>query len=62
MLAERYDNDQERGKALGHALSGVSVGLAIGPIFGGLLYHYLGKPAPFLILAGLALIDGSKLF
>ncbi|UJR29559.1 hypothetical protein I4U23_010776 [Adineta vaga] len=58
MLSARYNNDQERGKALDHALSGVSVGLPIGPIFGGRLYHYFGKPVPFLILARLSLIDG----
>lgn len=32
----------------------------VGPVFGGLLYHHFGKVVPFLILAGMALIDGCK--
>ena len=33
--------------------------IAVGPPFGGVLYEYLGKEAPFLFLAGLALLDGG---
>lgn len=30
----------------------------MGPPFGGVMYEFVGKEAPFLILASLALIDG----
>jgi hypothetical protein len=31
----------------------------VGPPFGGVMYEFAGKEAPFLILSSLALIDGS---
>jgi len=31
---------------------------AVGPPFGGIMYEFVGKEAPFLLLAGLALFDG----
>ena len=34
--------------------------VAVGPPFGGIMYQFVGKEAPFLILAGLALFDGRK--
>lgn len=35
--------------------------VAVGPPFGGIMYQFAGKEAPFLILAGMALLDGGKL-
>ena len=32
--------------------------LAVGPPFGGIMYEFVGKEAPFLLLAVLALFDG----
>ncbi|KAI1287502.1 Synaptic vesicular amine transporter [Halotydeus destructor] len=58
MLAERYPNDRERGNAMAIALGGLALGVLIGPPFGGLMYQYIGKGAPFIILAILALADG----
>jgi len=58
MLAERYPDDKERGNAMGIALGGLALGVLIGPPFGGVMYEYVGKTAPFLILAFLALADG----
>ncbi|CAL4122224.1 unnamed protein product, partial [Meganyctiphanes norvegica] len=58
MLAERYPDDKERGNAMGIALGGLALGVLIGPPFGGLMYQYVNKAAPFLILAILALGDG----
>lgn len=34
--------------------------LAVGPPFGGVMYQFAGKEAPFLILAALALFDGGR--
>ncbi|XP_006815467.1 synaptic vesicular amine transporter-like [Saccoglossus kowalevskii] len=58
MLAERYPDDEERGNAMGIALGGLALGVLIGPPFGGVVYQFLGKEAPFYILAALALGDG----
>ncbi|XP_065207033.1 synaptic vesicular amine transporter isoform X2 [Planococcus citri] len=58
MLAERYPDDEERGNAMGIALGGLALGVLIGPPFGGVMYEFVGKTAPFLILSALALGDG----
>lgn len=62
MLAERYPDDKERGNAMGIALGGLALGVLIGPPFGGVMYEFVGKSAPFLILSALALGDGCKYF
>lgn len=49
---------KERGNAMGIALGGLALGVLIGPPFGGIMYQFVGKSAPFLILSGLALGDG----
>ncbi|CAH8521057.1 unnamed protein product [Heterobilharzia americana] len=58
MLATCYIDEQERDHAFSIALTGLALGVLIGPPFGGVTYQFIGKPAPFLILAGLTLIDG----
>lgn len=58
MLADRYTDDKERGNAMGIALGGLALGVLIGPPFGGIMYEFIGKSAPFLILSALALGDG----
>merc|ERR1719187_81039 len=58
MLAQRYPDDKERGNAMGVALGGLALGVLIDPPFGGFMYQFVGKTAPFLILACLALADG----
>lgn len=60
MLAERYQDDKERGNAMGIALGGLALGVLIGPPFGGVMYEFVGKSAPFLILSALALGDGRE--
>jgi len=32
---------------------------SVGPPFGGVVYEFLGKEAPFIILASLGVIDGG---
>lgn len=60
MIAERYPEDRERGNAMGIALGGLAMGVLIGPPFGGVLYDFVGKSVPFVILALLALFDGCE--
>lgn len=43
---------------MGIALGGLALGVLIGPPFGGIMYEFIGKSAPFLILSALALGDG----
>ncbi|MDF2084346.1 MULTISPECIES: MFS transporter [Bacillus] len=49
---------QERGKAMGLALSGQAAGMLLGPTIGGALYQWGGYHLPFIIAASIALIDG----
>jgi DHA1 family solute carrier family 18 vesicular amine transporter 1/2 len=58
MLAERFPDDEERGNAMGIALGGLAMGVLIGPPFGGFMYQFVGKSAPFIVLSMLALLDG----
>uniref|UniRef100_A0A3B4G4I0 Solute carrier family 18 member A1 n=1 Tax=Pundamilia nyererei TaxID=303518 RepID=A0A3B4G4I0_9CICH len=56
MLASVYTDDEERGIAMGVALGGLAMGVLIGAPFGSVMYDFVGKSAPFLILAFLALV------
>lgn len=62
MIADRFTEEGERSKALGIALAFISFGSLVAPPFGGVLYEYLGRQVPFIILAFLALFDGLMLF
>ncbi|CAO2585976.1 Synaptic vesicular amine transporter [Lemmus lemmus] len=59
MLASVYTDDEERGNAMGIALGGLAMGVLVGPPFGSILYEFVGKTAPFLVLAALVLLDGA---
>lgn len=59
MLASVYTDDHERGRAMGIALGGLALGVLVGAPFGSVMYEFVGKSAPFLILALLALLDGA---
>ncbi|KAF8355177.1 cat-1 [Pristionchus pacificus] len=62
MLAQAYPDDLERGSAMGIALGGLALGVLVGPPYGGVLYEWSGKELPFILLALLALADGSMQF
>ncbi|XP_053319476.1 chromaffin granule amine transporter-like [Spea bombifrons] len=59
MLANVYTDDFERGQAMGIALGGLALGVLVGPPFGAVMYDFVGKSSPFLVLAFLALLDGA---
>ncbi|NXY11945.1 VMAT1 protein, partial [Pteruthius melanotis] len=59
LLASVYPDDSERGSAMGIALGGLALGVLIGAPFGSLMYEFVGKASPFLVLAFLALLDGA---
>ncbi|XP_029459735.1 chromaffin granule amine transporter isoform X2 [Rhinatrema bivittatum] len=59
MLASVYTDDFERGNAMGIALGGLALGVLAGAPFGSVMYEFVGKTAPFLVLAFLALLDGA---
>ncbi|OPJ83928.1 chromaffin granule amine transporter [Patagioenas fasciata monilis] len=59
MLASVYTDDLERGNAMGVALGGLALGVLIGAPFGSVMYEFVGKSSPFLVLALLALLDGA---
>ncbi|CAM9384582.1 unnamed protein product [Lampetra fluviatilis] len=59
LLASVYPDDEERGNAMGIALSGLALGVLVGPPFGSVMYAFVSKTAPFLVLAVLALFDGA---
>jgi DHA1 family solute carrier family 18 vesicular amine transporter 1/2 len=57
LLADLYPS-QERGKVMGIALSGQSIGTLLGPTVGGWLFQLGGYKLPFLIATGFAVADG----
>ncbi|NXA59122.1 VMAT1 protein, partial [Mohoua ochrocephala] len=60
LLASVYPDDSERGSAMGIALGGLALGVLIGAPFGSIMYEFVGKASPFLVLAFLALLDGGE--
>ncbi|RPI94299.1 MAG: MFS transporter [Chloroflexi bacterium] len=56
LLAAIYSKEN-RGAAMGTAFSLMSAGLLLGPPVGGFLFERFGRAIPFLICAGLVLID-----
>ncbi|BHF66378.1 hypothetical protein SprV_0200939500 [Sparganum proliferum] len=58
MLATYYTDAKERSQAFGSALTALALGVLVGPTYGGLVYQFVNKRAPFLMLSALALLDG----
>ena len=56
MIADLYGPD-ERGRAMGLAMAGSTLGIIIGPVIGGWLYEIGGIRLPFLAVAAMAMID-----
>jgi multidrug resistance protein len=56
MIADLY-GPEERGRAMGLAMAGSTLGIIIGPAIGGWLYEVGGIRFPFLVVAALAIVD-----
>jgi multidrug resistance protein len=56
MIADLYGPD-ERGRAMGLAMAGSTLGIIVGPLIGGWLYEIGGIRLPFVVVSGLAVID-----
>ncbi|BHF66520.1 hypothetical protein SprV_0200953900 [Sparganum proliferum] len=52
-LATYYTDPEGRSQAFGCALTSLALGLLVGPTYGGVLYQFIGRRAPFLILSAL---------
>ncbi|KAK7466743.1 hypothetical protein BaRGS_00037152 [Batillaria attramentaria] len=63
LVAERYPDDRGRSKAMGIAMGGAAVGILVGYPYGGFMYTFVGKAAPFLIISVLTLLNlGAQWF
>lgn len=51
MIAQLYSEEKERSKVMGYVLGGIAVGVIIGYPFGGVMYDFIGKTAPFLTIS-----------
>jgi MFS family permease len=61
LIADRYRPD-ERGRVSGIVMSGTSAAVMVGPTIGGWLYEAGGIRAPFLAVAGLAVLGAAGFF
>jgi multidrug resistance protein len=56
MIADLYGPD-ERGRAMGLAMAGSTLGIIIGPVLGGWLYEIGGIRLPFVVVAVMAVVE-----
>lgn len=61
MIADRFNEDEARSKAIGIAQAFISFGSLVAPPFGALLYEFAGKEVPFIVLSMVSLLDGFAL-
>ncbi|CAJ1075653.1 synaptic vesicular amine transporter-like [Xyrichtys novacula] len=59
MLASMYRDEKERGRAMGISFTGLALGLIAGAPFGSVMYQFVGKMSPFLVLAAIAVLGGG---
>ncbi|KAL5284969.1 hypothetical protein ACFFRR_006971 [Megaselia abdita] len=56
LIAQLYPEDDLRSKVMGITLGSIALGVLLGYPFGGILYDFMGKSAPFNILSSLIFI------
>ncbi|XP_033757412.1 synaptic vesicular amine transporter-like [Pecten maximus] len=57
LLADRYQDDKDRSRAMGMAMGGSALGVVVGYPFGGFLYTYSSKYTPFVTIATFVVLD-----
>ena len=62
LVAEQFPDDVVRSKVMGIVLGSMAVGVLVGYPFGSLLYDFVGKMAPFIVIAVAALLNGGMCF
>lgn len=53
IVAQLYPEEEKRSKVMGIVLGSIALGVLLGYPFGGILYDFIGKSAPFYILSGI---------
>lgn len=62
LVAEQFPNDLVRSRVMGIVLGSMALGVLLGYPFGSLLYDFVGKMAPFLIISVAVLLNGGMYF
>lgn len=57
LVAQSYPEEDKRSKIMGIVLGSIALGVLLGYPFGGILYDFVGKSAPFFIIAALLFIN-----
>ncbi len=58
LLADKFRDDKTRAKAMSYAFIGLGLGTVLGHPFGGFMYEFFDKTAPFLVICAFVLLDG----
>ncbi|GFG35851.1 hypothetical protein Cfor_01169 [Coptotermes formosanus] len=58
LVAEQFPDDVVRSKVMGIVLGSMAVGVLLGYPFGSLLYDFVGKMAPFIVISVAVLLNG----
>jgi DHA1 family solute carrier family 18 vesicular amine transporter 1/2 len=59
LVAEQFPDDVIRSKVMGIVLGSMALGVLLGYPFGSLLYDFVGKMAPFLIISIAVFLNGG---
>lgn len=60
LVAEQFPDDVVRSRVMGVVLGSMALGVLLGYPFGSLLYDFVGKMAPFLIISVAVSLNGGK--
>ncbi|KAF8790875.1 synaptic vesicular amine transporter-like [Argiope bruennichi] len=61
VIADRYQDDQERSRIMGIIMGGIAAGVLVGYPLGGVLYDFVSQSAPLLIVSGFLFLDAVLL-
>jgi DHA1 family solute carrier family 18 vesicular amine transporter 1/2 len=62
LVAEQFPDNVVRSKIMGIVLGSVALGVLVGYPFGSLMYDFVGKMAPFFIIAVAVFLNGGMSF